>query len=74
MRGAYWILLAVALLSASTVPVTGCVNDQATTPRLPPNSVERSVFEGEWYYLQTVVDTLQHEYQADQLRALGEEA
>jgi len=57
MRSAYWRVVLVALLAAATSAVTGCANDQKTINRVQPNAVEKTAFDGEWYYLQTVVDT-----------------
>jgi len=57
MRSAYarWLLL-VALATAS-LAVTGCANDQKTINRVQPNALEKSTLEGEWYFIQTVIDT-----------------
>ena len=42
-------LLAVAAL--------GCTQAQPAVNRVQPNVVDKDVFEGEWYFLQTVIDT-----------------
>ncbi len=57
MRSAYWRVVLVALLAAATGAVTGCANDQETINRVQPNAVDKGVFDGNWYYLQTVIDT-----------------
>ncbi len=56
MRSAYcrWVL--VALLAASAVTALGCA-DPETINRVQPYGLEKSKLEGEWYYLQTVIDT-----------------
>jgi len=47
------IVGAVALVGVST----GCNGERPTVNRVQANAVEKAVFEGEWHYLQTVIDT-----------------
>lgn len=34
-----------------------CTEESGTVNRVQPNAVEKAVFEGDWHYLQTVIDT-----------------
>jgi hypothetical protein len=46
-----------ALATGSAATVAGCANDQETVNRVQPNALQKSLLEGDWYYLQTVIDT-----------------
>ena len=37
--------------------VASCNQAQPTVNRVQPNAIQKSVFEGDWYFLQTVIDT-----------------
>jgi hypothetical protein len=51
-----WRLLA-ALATVTILTVAGCANDQDTVNRVQPNALQKSTLDGDWYYLQTVIDT-----------------
>lgn len=59
MRSSSWIgstlVVLLAALGASTL--AGCNDAQPTVNRVQPNVVEKKTFDGEWYFLQTVIDT-----------------
>ena len=48
-------IVLLGLLSAAVV--TGCNEAQPPVDRVQPNVLQKSTFEGEWYFLQTVIDT-----------------
>jgi hypothetical protein len=51
-----WRYLA-ALVTVTILTVAGCANDQDTINRVQPNALKKNTLDGEWYYLQTVIDT-----------------
>lgn len=51
-----WRLSFVPVLLASFLSMAGCADEQAPIDRVGVNVVEKSVFEGSWLYLQTVID------------------
>ena len=53
MRRSMWMGSFVVAL----VALFGCNTAQPTVNRVQPNVVEKKQLEGEWYYLQTVIDT-----------------
>ena len=50
MRTTRWMLLGLLGLS-------GCSTEQPTVSRVQANALDKAVFQGEWYFLQTVIDT-----------------
>ncbi len=46
----------VAVLVACVVSSLGCNQAQPPIDRVQPNAIDKSLFDGEWYYLQTVID------------------
>ena len=58
MRSAHagWRLWA-ALATVTILTAAGCGNDQETVNRVQPNALQKSTLDGDWYYLQTVIDT-----------------
>jgi hypothetical protein len=58
MRSAHagWLRLS-ALATLLTLVVAGCANNPETINRVQPNAVKKTVLDGDWYYLQTVIDT-----------------
>ena len=46
----------IAFLGFITALLSGCAQDLGTVDRTQPNALQKSLFEGEWYYRQTVVD------------------
>lgn len=46
--------LAVAGLAVAAV--AGCAEERPVIDRVQPNALEKSMFDGEWYYVRTVVD------------------
>ena len=45
------------LLAALLALATACSEGQPAVDRVQPNVVEKTAFDGEWYFLQTVIDT-----------------
>ncbi len=57
-RQSHFALAGIALLSLAFVGgLPGCGNPQPAVNRVQPNALEKSVFAGEWYFQQTVIDT-----------------
>ncbi|MCA9608839.1 MAG: hypothetical protein KC619_24715, partial [Myxococcales bacterium] len=50
-------VFALTLIAAA---VPGCAETQPPIQRVGNEVLEKSAFEGEWYYLQTVIDTPYH--------------
>lgn len=49
-------VLATAIVCAA-ISVPGCFEPRPAVNQVQPNVIEKSVFAGEWYYQQTVIDT-----------------
>ena len=51
------LLVVSGALAATSVVVAGCAEPRAPINRVQPGAIQRSVFEGEWYSQQTVIDS-----------------
>ncbi|MDQ3034738.1 MAG: zinc-dependent metalloprotease [Myxococcota bacterium] len=51
------LLLLTSTLFATSAVVVGCAEPRAAINRVQPGAIQRSVFEGEWYFQQTVIDS-----------------
>ena len=51
------LLLLSSALVATAALTPGCAEPRAPINRVQPGAIQRSVFEGEWYFQQTVIDS-----------------